>query len=121
MSKKGRGPLKWDKREPCKSCPYRRDAPLNLWADAEFEDLLANERTQMGTTYGCPEYSKRPDEAQVCVGWLLMQKQNNVPSISLRLVLMTNKQALACYNESLSPSEMYESVEEMCAENGVEW
>ena len=113
--------LHWDKREPCKSCPYRRDAPLNLWSNEEFEDLLASERTQMGTTYGCHEYGKRREQAQVCVGWLLNQRENNVPSMMLRLALMTNNAALACYNEASSPVEMYESVEEMCAENGVEW
>ena len=113
--------LHWDKREPCKSCPYRRDAPLNLWSNEEFEDLLASERTQKGTTYGCHEYGKRREQAQVCVGWLLNQRENNVPSMMLRLALMTNNAALACYNEDSSPVEMYESVEEMCAENGVEW
>lgn len=116
---KTKAPLLFEKREPCKSCPYRTDAPIGLWSEEEFVDLLANDRTQMGTLYGCHEYRKRKHEAQVCVGWLINQRERNVPSMMLRITLMSNKQALACYNEANSPVPLH-SLEEMCAENGVE-
>lgn len=112
-------PLRFDRRAPCASCPYRTDAPLGLWSREEFEDLLASDRTQMGTLYGCHEYRKRRDQAQVCVGWLLDQRERNVPSLMLRMVLLQNPQARACYAESESPVPLYDSIEEMCAQNGV--
>lgn len=112
--------LKFDRREPCASCPYRTDAPLELWSAAEFEDLLDSDRTQMGTLYGCHEFCKRRDEAQVCVGWLIDQRERNVPSITLRMKLMTDRGAAACFNEATTPAPLYESIEEMCEANGVE-
>ncbi len=112
--------LLWDSRKPCKSCPYRTDAPLNLWSDEEFQDLLDNERSQMGTTYGCHKFRKKHGDAQVCVGWLLNQRAHGVPSLILRMNLIRNDAALACYNEASSPVELYGSMEEMCAANGVE-
>lgn len=111
--------LRFDKREPCPSCPYRIDAPLELWSPEEFEDLLANDRSQMGTLYGCHEFNKRRDEAQVCVGWLINQRERNIPSIMLRLKLMSSQEARDCCEQASSPVPLYESIEEMCEENGV--
>lgn len=112
-------PLGFDKREPCKSCPYRIDAPINLWSDEEFEHLLAHGEEDM-PLYGCHEYRKRKDEAQVCVGWLIAQRETGVRSIPLRLALMQLPEALACFKEAESPVELYGSIEEMCEANGVE-
>ncbi len=114
------GPLRFDKRAPCPSCPYRTDAPLRLWSSEEFEDLLASEHDQMDTVYGCHEFNKRLDQVQVCVGWLINQRDHNVPSIALRMRLIQSAEALACYNEATSPVPLYESVEQMCKANGVE-
>ncbi len=114
------GPLLFDKREPCASCHYRTDAPLELWSPAEFEGLLASERDMMGKLYGCHEYNKRRDEAQVCIGWLINQRERNVPSIALRMKLMKSPEACACIGEASSPVPLYESVEAMCEANGVE-
>jgi len=82
--------------------------------------LLASERDYMGALYGCHEYGKRKHEAQVCVGWLLNQRERNVPSIALRMHLMQSPEARACIKEASSPVPLYESVEEMCEANGVE-
>jgi hypothetical protein len=113
-------PLKFDAREPCKSCPYRTDAPAELWSPVEFVNLLATDRTQMGTVYGCHKYRNRKDEAQVCVGWLLDQKRRNIPSIAFRLKLMSDPAAVACLNEASSRVPLFESIEDMCEANGVE-
>lgn len=113
------GPLLFDRREPCTSCPYRTDAPLGLWSPAEFEALLRNDGDMLGTKYGCHEFNKRPEEAQVCIGWLINQRERNVPSIALRLTLMRNEPARKCFKEAASPAPLYESIEEMCEANGV--
>lgn len=114
------GQLRFDKREPCASCPYRIDAPLELWSPVEFEGLLASERSQLGKLYGCHEFNKRRDEAQICIGWLLNQRERNIPSIVLRMKLITSAEARACTEEASSPVPLYESVEAMCEANGVE-
>ena len=114
------GPLLFDRREPCASCPYRTDAPLELWSPEEFKDLLAKDREQMGTQYGCHEFRKRKSEAQVCIGWLINQRERNVPSIMLRLTLIRNESAQRCIQEATSPVPLYDTIEEMCEANGVE-
>jgi hypothetical protein len=110
--------LKFDKREPCTSCPYRTDAPLQLWSREEFVNLLDKDVSQMGSTFGCHEYNKRRDEAQVCIGWLLDQRERGVPSINFRLALIRNPAARACLKEASSPAPLYDSIEEMCEANG---
>lgn len=111
--------LGFEQREPCKSCPYRTDAPLNLWDDAEFERLLEYGPEEM-PLYGCHEYRKRPEQAQVCVGWLIDQREAGVRSIPLRIALLRNPAALECLQEAQSPVELYPSVVDMCVANGVE-
>lgn len=114
------GPIHFDKREPCASCPYRTDAPLELWSPEEFERLLRNDRDQMGVIYGCHEFNKRREDAQVCVGWLINQRERNVPSIALRLKLLGSPEASDCMAEASSPAPLFKSIEEMCEANGVE-
>ena len=52
--------MKFDRLEPCKSCPYRRDAPRKLWAPIEFAKLLADDASQLGKVYGCHQERKLP-------------------------------------------------------------
>jgi len=111
--------MKYDVREPCASCPYRTDARPEFWHPAEFVRLLDTERSQLGVVYGCHEYRKRPNEARVCIGWLLNQRDRGCPSIMLRLALR-DPAAAACLNEAHSPVPLYDSVEEMCSVNGVD-
>jgi hypothetical protein len=120
-SKRLASALRFEQREPCKSCPYRTDAPLELWSPEEFEDLLQKDRSRMGTIYGCHKARHQPaEDAQVCVGWLINQRERGIPSIALRLKLMSDPAAVGCLNEASSPVPLYESIEEMCEANGVE-
>lgn len=54
----------------------------------------------------------------MCLGWLLDQKNRGVPSISLRLKLVSDDAALKAF-EAVNDGgeEMYESAEEMCEIN----
>ena len=80
--------LKFDTREPCAKCPYRRDAPLALWDREHFTTLVANDRNEFGgAVYGCHATRKLP-EPSVCAGWLLDQIKRGLPSIQLRLALV---------------------------------
>jgi hypothetical protein len=59
--------FKFDCDTPCKSCPYRKDAVLRLWAKEEFERLLESDSDYFGVTYGCHKKN-----GSICVGWLML-------------------------------------------------
>ena len=99
-------------KTPCKNCPYRKDAPLALWSVEEFIDLIKNERTQFGTVYACHKKN-----GGVCIGWLINQDENRIPSIALRLTL-SQKGITRKYLDSLHcKSEMFKTIEEMAIAN----
>lgn len=97
---------------PCKTCPYRKDAPLALWAKEEFQDLLDSEHHIMGRTYGCHK-----NNGTVCKGWLMNQDKRNFPSIALRIALSKDKITRAYLDKLYCNAPMFETVEEMCTAN----
>lgn len=102
---------------PCPSCPYRRDARPEFWHPTEFVRLLANDANSLeGGIYHCHQGRKLPPE-----GWLLDQKKRGLPSIKLRLLLLTNPESCelleTVHDGGLS---LYDSIEEMCEANGVD-
>lgn len=119
----GETTMKFDRREPCASCPYRTDAPLKLWHRSEFEGLLANDGNELrGATYGCHEFRKQPrEEHRPCIGWLLDQRRRGYPSIQLRLMMIKKPAAGECATEARLPEgvTLYPSIKTMCRANGV--
>lgn len=115
--------MKFDKKSPCESCPYRRDARQEFWHPAEFVGLLANDADPvMGKMYACHEGKKLAHEDRsMCAGWLLDQKRRGLPSIQLRLLLTQSEEARAMLEEvNADGLDLYDSIEEMCEANGVE-
>ena len=109
--------MKYDTAEPCKSCPYRTDAPLGLWHPSEFEKLAASERDHRGAVFGC-HATRHRDEPSVCAGWLLKQRDAGIPSLALRFQLLRSPAAAdALDTVSGGGHELYESVEEMIDAN----
>jgi len=109
--------MKYDTMEPCRSCPYRIDAPLGLWHPSEFENLAATERSQLGAVFGC-HATRHRREPSVCAGWLLKQRDADVPSIALRVELSrTPGAAEALRTVSDGGHELYDSVEDMIEAN----
>lgn len=107
---------------PCSSCPYRKDAPLRLWHRSEFENLLAQDADPVnGNMFACHgEAKKDPRKRALCAGWLLDQKKRNVPSIQLRIRLITNCATLAAFERvSSGGTELYSTIKAMCRANGV--
>ena len=112
--------MKYDRRQPCNSCPYRKDAKLGFWHKEHFLTLLANNRNEMhGALYMCHEDGKKPEEERgFCIGWLLDQKSRGVPLIPLRLHLMTSEEARKQYNEvNALKVRLWPSLEQMCMAN----
>ncbi len=98
--------------QPCNNCPYRKDAPLAHWAVEEYEDLLEKEADPMGAVYGCHKAN-----GSICVGWLMKQDENNLPSIRLRLELSREGVTREYLDSLKSPSPLYDSVREMAIAN----
>ena len=110
--------------KPCGTCPYSRLTPVGVWSETEYRDLLASDRDQIGKVYGC-----HLADGTVCRGWLADQKRRGLPSIALRLALMSDARAaraaggekgkLGATYEAVDPDDpdLYDSIEEMAEAN----
>lgn len=100
---------------PCEKCPYRRDAPIGLWAREEFERLLESDVDTLGVMYGCHK-----GNGHFCAGWLLDQRARDFPSVALRARKAIDRElAVGLRRLHAGGHELYDSVEEMCAANGA--
>lgn len=112
----------WDRTSPCASCPYRKDAPLKLWHKSEFENLLRQDADPInGHLFGCHEFNRRDRSVhRPCAGWLLDQKRRGMPSIQLRLALMTKPDADKCFESANDGGvKTFRTLAAMCRANGV--
>jgi hypothetical protein len=98
--------------KPCSNCPYRTDAPLKLWDISEFEKLLQNEGQQFGGVYLCHK-----DNGSACVGWLIKQRDEGMPCISLRLKLIKERPPSGYIDSLSSPAPLYKTIREMVKAN----
>lgn len=112
MTEKEKAPLHLKCTSPCTTCPYRKDAKLRHWHKKEFETLMKSEKDYFGTVYACHKKN-----GSVCIGWLIMQDKNNLPSIALRIKLSTSKTTREYLDSLNCESEMFETTEEMIYEN----
>ncbi|MCB1282560.1 MAG: hypothetical protein KDB18_13640, partial [Salinibacterium sp.] len=86
------------RREPCSNCPFRRSARLAHWHPTEYIKLHQMEKSegQFGESglFNChKDRSKPANERQLCVGWLQDQRRKGVPSLALRLKLISDHEA----------------------------
>ena len=109
----------WTQARPCEACPYRRDAPCGFWAPEEFLRLLASERDNVDTLWGCHlNPSRPPSEGEPCAGWLADQKRRRLPSAALRTALVEIPEARRLFAriDEQDPG-LYASLEEMVLAN----
>lgn len=98
---------------PCSSCPYRKDAPLRLWAREEFEDLLRNdEENIIGKVYLCHKKN-----GGICVGFLMNQDERDFPSIALRVSLSEHGISREFLDKLNSPAPRFASIRAMIRAN----
>lgn len=103
---------------PCKNCPYLKSAPLALWSELEFIELINNDKNEMfGKVYGC---HKKDDT--VCRGWLMNQDSRGLPSIQLRMMLLKNNITVEYFNVIESKMKarslkLFNSIQEMVIAN----
>lgn len=105
-------------KRPCASCPYRLDAERGAWHPQHYQSVLDGEISPMGTVFGCHEHGNLPpSERGFCAGWLLDQKNRDVPSLALRLMLHGDKEALDAFHEVASDVPMFPSAAVMATVN----
>lgn len=109
---------------PCAKCPFRKDAPVELWHKSEFERVLRDERSAtLGAVFGCHRHGMRHRggaRVPICAGWALDQVKRGVPSIALRLAFVLEGDDGSLDAVTNGGHETYETVMEMCAANGVD-
>jgi len=86
------------RREPCQNCPFRREATLAHWHPTEYVKLERMERSEgvfgESTLFNCHKDRRKPaSDQQICVGWLQDQRRKGVPSLALRLKLISDEEA----------------------------
>jgi len=81
-------------REPCSSCPYRRDVPAGVWAAEEYEklrnyadDAEGNVRYPEALTPFLCHQTHCHGRETLCRGWLAVEKE----SIAVRLLLILGR------------------------------
>lgn len=97
---------------PCANCPYRKDAPLRLWAIEEYRTLLEQDKEQFGKLYSCHKKN-----GTVCKGWLINQDIRNHPNLMLRISFIKNKITRKYLDKLKSVKPMFNTVEDMCFAN----
>lgn len=99
--------------KPCGTCPYRRSTPLGVWDKAEYDNLKRQDAQQFGSTFGC-----HLKDGSVCRGWAADQIRRGVPSISLRMQIITDKELAAVFRDiDENDPDLYSSIDEMCEAN----
>lgn len=109
--------MKFDTKEPCGSCPYRKDAKLGLWHPQEFDNLARTEADPLGSIFACHATGKKR-HMSVCAGWLIKQREADLPSIMLRLRVgrdPTAREALETVSDG--GHELYADVQAMIEAN----
>ena len=98
--------------KPCSNCPYRKDAPVQLWHKEEFKKVLAAEQDEIGKIFKCHK-----DNGCICAGWLTDQDKRNFPSIMLRLELSKQGADRKLLDKLEKNTGLYSSIEEMIGNN----
>lgn len=114
--------MKATRRKPCPNCPFRKDAKLAHWHPSEYLMLQRIARTEhdpfRSKPFGChKDKDAEPAERELCVGWLIHQRERGTPSIALRLILMRSQEAALQYEKSEPDGELFDSIDELVKMN----
>lgn len=111
------------RNSPCGNCPFRRSAPLAHWHPDEYRRLermgREDQESRLGSAlFGCHKDGKLPpSERGVCVGWLLHQRAHNVPSLRLRVALMTDPTLAEQLATAEGDDDIFSSITELVEAN----
>lgn len=96
-------------REPCASCPYRRDTPPGIWAAEEYRKLPAWDTQFGGNGVFLCHHTPQIERKTVCRGWLVVHGDN----ITARLTAMSGVE-LTEENKKMTVAPLYRSGAEAC-------
>jgi hypothetical protein len=81
-------------KNPCPSCPYRRDCPSGVWSHDEYEKLRRyDDRNAFLPVFLCHQSNAGPKTA--CKGWLTV----HADSIAVRLAFFAGQVTVEQVNE----------------------
>jgi hypothetical protein len=108
---------KYDRREPCGNCPFRRSAPLAYWHPSQYTmlaEIAAGEGMLGDRTFGCHKDRGKPKkEIGSCVGWLLDQRKRGIPCLTLRIELAIEPRYAEQMIEITGEEDCYDSIDEV--------
>lgn len=85
MAEQDERPLKVVRKNPCPSCPYRKDCPSGLWAAEEYQKLREYDgdmgEQALAGAHAAFHCHNTPE--QLCAGWVATHGPDNL--LSLRL------------------------------------
>lgn len=70
-------------KNPCTSCPYRRDCPSGVWSAEDYFKLVKYDRNEEFAVFLCHQTELAGEEI-VCRGWLTVQ----IDSVAARLAVL---------------------------------
>ena len=83
------------KKNPCSTCPYRKDTPSGLWAEDEYEKLRGYDDNTAFSTFLCHQ-TNVTDVPTACKGWLMV----HCDSVAVRLAQLKGEvKAPECFEE----------------------
>lgn len=115
--------MKCERRKPCGNCPFRKQATLAHWHPNEYIMLKDMQRKEGDFepgrgVFGCHKDSeKKPADREMCIGWLIHQRDEGVPSIALRIRLSSDNAALMQFEACEPDGEQFTDIDELVRVN----
>lgn len=96
-------------REPCASCPYRRDTPPGIWDASEYRKLPAWDTQWGGNGVFLCHHTPLIDRKTVCRGWIVVHGNN----LQARMTAMGGVELT---EENVKPTQapLYDSGSQAC-------
>ena len=71
---------------PCASCPYRKDVPSGIWAEHEYEKLIAYDGDVLDQVFAGAEqvFGCHQRDGNLCAGWVACHGAGNLLALRLR-------------------------------------
>jgi hypothetical protein len=79
---------------PCDSCPYRRDCPLGVWHESEYEKLRDYDHNRAFSLFLCHQTPNIGEET-ACRGWLTVHSESVAARLAVCQGLVTDEQRYA--------------------------
>lgn len=101
-------------RNPCGSCPYRKDTPSGVWATEEYDKLPGYDRPTAEQPVGA--FFCHQQNGRLCAGWVGCHDMDE--SLGLRMAVSVGMLGEADVSAALdyeSPIELHESGAAACA------